>query len=91
MEDCNSMVALKVTGLAWSTRSQIDELMMVEGAGTAAGSKQGQEQATQAICELALLSEALAKQNCPTDRQCLCFKLAKSYEFIVHQIVWALT
>lgn len=55
------MVTIQVTGLAWSTRSQTDELMMVEGAGTAAGSKQGQEQATRAICELALLSEALAK------------------------------
>lgn len=59
---------------------------MVEGAGTDAASKQGQEQAIWAVHEPALLPEILIKQKCHTDRLgCLYFKLAKSYEFIIYQ------
>lgn len=60
--------------------------MMLEGAGTATGSEQGQEQAMWAVHEPALPPEILIKQKCHTDRLgCLHFKLAKSYEYILYQ------
>lgn len=59
---------------------------MPEGAGTAAGSEQWQEQAVWAVHELALLPEILIKQRCHADRLgCLYFKLAKSHELVVYQ------